>query len=226
MKRQEREGSNHDSLTVWVIVGLAIAFLIGISFVRAPVEVPPEITRSAVPRPLQTVTSHVPTPQGPSSTPEPREAKIYVVAPNIPSYWKIGTTLSEWNLADRYADFVPMNYCMIDEPCLTIKMGKLADDTAAITTFNSDGRTVSIILNRSLKNPIVASSITCHELGHVLGLPHINGTVNTCMTAKDGFYRTRPTEIDSRLVNSYGKWEFWKMYDLSGKDVDIRSLPR
>lgn len=176
--------------------------------------------------PLQTVSPTVqPTPT-PTHTPEPKEIQIYVVAFGIPYYWSVRGTIADWNLADHYADFIPADTCPQLVPCVHITMGRFPITTAAETRFMDDYYTINIILNSLVSNGFVAHSVLCHEMGHVLGLPHIYGTVDTCMTAIDGFFRTRPTKLDSRLVNSFGPWDFEKMYELSGKDIDVRSQPR
>lgn len=174
----------------------------------------------------QTVTSPVPTPSVQSPTPKPKETVIYAIAYEIPEIYQIQEVFAAWNKADSFVEFKEAKVCPRNVQCLYLKLGKLPNSTAAETRFGVPDSAITITFNRNLLQPFATHSTACHEVGHVLGLPHISGTVNTCMTAKDGFYRVRPTSVDTRLVNSYGPWEFWKMYDLSGKDVDVRNAPK
>jgi hypothetical protein len=102
---------------------------------------------------------------------------------------------------------------------------KLDVNTAAETSFGYRND-ITIDLNPDVTRPREAQSTLCHEMGHTLGLPHISGTSNTCMTATDDFYRVLPSTLDLKLANSYGDWSLEKMYELSGKDLDARSLPK
>jgi hypothetical protein len=102
---------------------------------------------------------------------------------------------------------------------------KLDHFTAAETSFGYRDD-IYIDLNPEVTSWRAAQSTACHELGHVLGLPHISGTANTCMTVKDDYYRVLPSALDLKLANSYGKWDGNKMYQLSGKDFDIRTQPK
>lgn len=156
----------------------------------------------------------------------PPETKICVAATEIPKSWGLAHVLVDWNLADKYVDFVLSNQCASSAAStVRVTLGNLPSDTAAETRFGSYCCDISLVVNRTLKSTWIAKSTLCHEFGHVLGLPHISGTVDTCMTAVNNFYRTRPTKLDTRLVNGYGTWGFEKMYELSGKDVDVRGQP-
>lgn len=207
--------------TIVIVVTATIWFLVLLvgaseSKIPQPLHSPSLVTESPVPK------VH-PSPV-PKVTPVSAETKIYVVVKNVPSYWGVSGSLTDWNLVDHYADFVPVKSCPDSLPCLTVKMKKLPEDTAAETNWG-EGNDITIDLNPIVASHWEAKSTICHELGHVLGLPHVSGTANTCMTAI-GSYRIHPTIVDARLVNSYGVWETDKMYLLSGKDVDIRSMPR
>jgi hypothetical protein len=210
-------------LSAAIIVSLLVGWLVFLQVTTEPVKLPVEVTQSAHPR-----AGAVPRSAEPPVTPTPGsgETKIYVVVKDVPSEWQISRVMSEWNLADRYVDFVPISKCIMYEPCLTVKMGRFEEETTAgETSFIGDGFSIDIIFNRNIKSSFIAKSVACHEFGHVLGMPHVKGTANTCMTAVDGAFRGRPSQIDSRLVNSFGEWGYQKMYELSGKDVDIRSMP-
>lgn len=222
-KREDEEFAGGSPRWGLIIVLVAVLILVvALTSCKAPKPTP----GTPAEHPVQTVTSPVPTTPAPTHRSEPKETKIYVVATGVPYYWSVKGTIVDWNLADRYADFILAETCPQLVPCVHVKMGKFPNTTAAETSFMDDYDSINVVLNNSIHNDWVAHSTLCHEFGHVLGLPHITGTVNTCMTPLDGFYRTRPSVIDTRLVNSFGEWEFEKMYELSGKDIDIRSQPK
>lgn len=178
--------------------------------------------------PLQTLTTPEPgsTVLGPKQKPPSlKYTYIYVVAPKLSPVWELDSAISGWKLA-RWTDFRPVAVCPVAKPCVTITEKRLANNQAGVTNFGYD-YTITIHLNASLIwDPFKAQSTLAHELGHVLGAPHIVGTNNTLMTAKDGFYRTRPTDLDIRLVDQLGEWELEKMYENSGKTVDVRTAPK
>lgn len=229
MDRKERSLKN-TLLSLGLIAVLSGALIGAISLTPSTSSrIPAQSVRPSVPpdSPRQTVTSPVPTVHSPSPSPKPRETKIYVVAKNVPSYWGISRVITGWNM-DRFADFVPLADCPKAMPCVTIKMdAKLSGTTtAAQTTFGYRMGDIVIDLNPDVKMPWEAQSTACHEMGHVLGAGHINGTNKTCMTPKDAFYRVLPSSLDLQIVNGYGTWELEKMYRLSGKDVDVRTYPK
>jgi hypothetical protein len=212
-----------------ILASVAICLMAAVIWVITLLVGPTEYT---IPSPLSTpsqgISIHLPKVQPrvvESPTSEPRETKIYVEYRTVPSYWGIGRVITGWNLAVN-TDFVPVTKCPNSKPCVKIRINpKLDHYTAAETSFGYRND-IYIDLNPEVTNPREAQSTACHEMGHVLGLPHINGTVNTCMTAKDKFYRTLPSSLDLKLANSYGKWDGNKMYSLSEKTVDVRSLPK
>ncbi len=210
------------SLAIVILVAAAIWFislLIGPSTVTIPSDLHSPSLATSTPLPK------VHTTPVPSQAPETQQTLIYVIANHIPSYWGIDSVIVGWNKATN-TDFVRSVKCPSFKPCVYIEVNKkLPEDTAAQTEFGYRNDIV-IELNPIVTKRQEAQSTLCHEMGHTLGLPHISGTANTCMTANDDFYRVTPSALDLRLANSYGKWSLEKMYVLSGKDLDVRSIPR
>jgi hypothetical protein len=147
-----------------------------------------------------------------------------VAAPNLASKWGLDYVLAGWKDA-KYTDFKRVTSCPVAAICVTIKEDKaIPDDDAGLTSFGYRGD-IYIDLNPAITSPFEAQSTVCHELGHVLGLGHITGTKNSCMPAK-GDYRILPSSLDIRMADRLGHWQLQKMYETSGKTVDIRDVPK
>ena len=214
------------SIVIFMLLGATIVYAFAFLAWPKRVEMPP-VERRPVPavQPSTVPPSHVPSIGVPSPTPKPTKVTIFVVANGIPDYWNIDKVVSGWNKAEHTV-FTPVAMCPSFYPCVTVKMdSKIDKDYAAETTFGYRND-ITIKLNPTVTNSWDAQSTACHEFGHVLGLGHISGTANTCMTAKDGFYRALPTRLDLKYADSFGDWDLSKMYTLSGKDIDVRTAPK
>lgn len=210
----------------WGVIG----FIVLIAVVAAVKYAPSETPKTLPNQPEQTVSSAEPGSTVLGSKPEREPHKptspivtIYVVDAGISPIWGLDNAIAGWKLA-KWTDIRKVAVCPVARPCVTVSEKKLDKLEAGRTDFNEP---MGIYLNSSLIwEPFKAQSTLAHEFGHILGAPHIVGTSNTLMTAKDGFYRTKPTALDLRVVDSLGRWDLEKMYVESGKTVDARALPR
>lgn len=181
--------------------------------------------RSIAPeRPASWDRTRVPRTPVPSPTPKPVKTQINVVTKGIDSYWSINRATAEWNNLLKYTILIPVAECVSSVPCVTIKYSKLPRDTAALTSFGYRND-LTMELNPVVKDPREAKATATHELGHVLGVPHIVGTANTVMNPQD-VYRTTPGSIDVQYANSDTTWTVAEAYDSSSKEVDARAVPR
>lgn len=213
----------------WGVIG----FIVLIAVVAAVKYAPSETPRTLPNQPVQTVSSAEPgstvlgtRPERSPHKPASQGTTIYVVAPKLNPVWGLDSALAGWKKA-RWTDFRKVAVCPVARPCVTIAEKNLGKTEAGQTNFSDRAEDTTIYLNSILIwEPFKAQSTLAHEFGHVLGAPHVIGTNNTIMTAKDGFYRTQPTDLDIRLVDQLGRWELEKMYVESGKTVDVSDLPK
>jgi hypothetical protein len=227
----ERSSRKASKVGVIVLVVGLIAWGLILSFGPRTSRIPdpqstPSLTHTA-PEPASTVTIG----QVPRSGVRPHKntspvITVYVVDVKVPSRWGLTAVVNGW----QKAFWTRLEYaksCPKDEVCVVVKEDKtLKFPTAAQTLYSNYSKVINVNLNPGVKSPIEAQSTLCHEFGHTLGAPHVKGTVNTCMTPINAFYRVTPTRVDLRLVDSLGRWEIQKMYDESGKTVDARTQPK
>jgi hypothetical protein len=212
---------------IFLLVGILIIVIVRWS--PSTVDAPKTITD----RPLQALSSasqspgvQIPRPERSPHKPASQGVVIYVVDTGISPVWGLESAISGWKKA-RWTDFRLIASCIPLRPCVTVAEKSLAKDEAGQTNFSYKVEETTIYLNSAIIwEPFVAQSTLAHEMGHVLGAPHIAGTNNTLMTAKDGFYRTQPTALDLQIVDALGPWELEKMYESSGKTVDVRTAPK
>lgn len=222
MDRSRAKKASRPSIVV-LVIGLAIWVLvlsIGPSTVKVPTRSVPSDSNS-LPTPSPSESPGVPTPR---SEREPHKSTspvvtIYVVNSGISEKWHLATAIAGWNKA-RWTKLSIVPSCPVAEPCVVIREDKKIDPRYdGETLFRNDG-SITIRLNPVVNNLIEAQNTICHEFGHVLGAPHIKGTHNTCMAAID-VYRVLPSSLDLSVVDGLGRWEFEKMYQSSGKDLDV-----
>lgn len=184
--------------------------------------------------PVQPTTAYrstVPPTPGPLPTPKPLTVTIYVVNKNVDSNWSLQEAVNSWQKA-KFTDIKLVKSCPADWniPCVTISMtDSLPTKYAGETNFGRLPNQMWIHLSSTVAITGREKETTvCHEIGHTLGLGHVYGSRNSCMF--DGnYYRKFPmvaTGLDLKLVDQLGAWEYNKMYDSSGKDIDIRNQPR
>lgn len=191
--------------------------------VRLPV--PADSPKQPLSSPSQAYRSPIPRPERKPETPTSTSLTFYVVSENVPREWGLVNVLAGWKSA-KFSSFKQASGCPVAAPCITIYMYKFADKrVAGQANFTDDYSGLNIKLNPSVKNTREMQSTLSHEFGHLLGAPHIAGTNNTVMNAVD-VYRTLPTALDIQTVDRLGNWELEKMYENSGKTVDVRTAPK
>lgn len=217
---------------VFFLCGLLIVITCLVGCTANQGQIPRSVTSPDWPK--QTVSSPSQTEGVPSSRPERKPHNpvsaglvIYVVDKDISPVWNLRTALAGWKKA-KWTDFRLVEACPVSQPCVTIKEKKsLTSTEAAETLFGYRVDDIVINLNPVLIwEPFNAQSTLAHELGHTLGAPHITGTNNTLMTAKDAYYRIVPSALDLQIVDALGPWSLEKMYVESGKTVDVRTQPK
>lgn len=149
---------------------------------------------------------------------------IYVVKKNVPSIWNVEAALAGWKAA-KYSDFKLVTECPVAEPCVTIRPDSNLDKKyGGQTSFSYDPADIVITLTTLKMSSIEAKETMCHELGHVLGEPHIKGTHDTCLLATSNYplsYRTKPTKLDLKVVDDLGHWQLEKMAISADKELDV-----
>lgn len=222
----------------WLFIAFLLIFWLGVLylFVKPPsndVKMPAREAGKALPSAQITAlpSPTVSTGQTPRSEREPHESQypdvtIYVVDAGISPIWALDSAITGWKKA-KWTDIIKVKACPVARPCVTVAEKRLAKDEAGQTNFGYRVEDNTIYLNSSLIwEPFEAQSTLAHEFGHILGAPHIKGTANTLMTEVDGFYRTKPTTLDLKVVDDLGPWELEKMYESSGKTLDVRNQPK
>lgn len=208
-----------------MVIGLAL-FTGLLAWPRTPGHLPvqrsPQVTVSTLPG-LELTPVPSPLPKVTPLKPTSQSVTIYYTATGIPKYWGIKAVLKAWSVA-KYEDLKLVNTCPLGVPCVDIAFdNKIDPNDAAQTYFFAS--TISIRLNPAITQSFEAQATICHEVGHTLGLPHIKGTVNSCMPAM-GDYRTIPSKLDLQLVNGFGHWTAETAQQTTLKDIDVRDLPK
>lgn len=204
------------------IIGLiALSAAVVIRYSAEP-RTPPEQPKQAVSSPVQVTPAPSPRPERKPHTPTSTSLTIYVVSQVSDKFWGVSNTMLGWKSA-KYTDFKTAAVCPVAAPCIRIYESKLPYDVAAQATF-TDSWYMYIELNPMVTTHSEAQSALGHEFGHLLGAPHIVGTMDTIMSPI-GVYHLLPTKRDIAEVDSLGRWQLEKMYVESGKTVDVRSAP-
>lgn len=181
-------------------------------------------TQQAVTSPLPSTGVQSPTQKVTTKKPTSQSITIYYSATGISKMWGLQEVVNTWSKA-KYEDLKLVDRCPVaDDKCVTIRLDPKIDPTdAAITDFYTDH--IVIRLNPAIHSAFESQSALCHEVGHTLGLPHIIGSINSCMPAI-GDYRTTPSQLDLRLLDSLGHWTLESAYKSTLKDIDVRKLPQ
>ena len=209
-------------LTIWIVV----LMLSPTQAVKVPIGELPTYRHSpqqAVTPPVPSLSVGTPTPKVTTKKPTSQSRTIYYTATGISSYWGISIVLASWSQA-KYEDLKLVTTCPATEACVEITLDpKIDKRDAAITDFYTDH--LGIRLNPAITNPFEAQSAVCHEIGHTLGLPHFVGTRNSCMPAT-GDFRVVPSQLDLRILDSFGRWTLKTAFETSRKDIDVGKLPQ
>lgn len=144
--------------------------------------------------------------------PEKPRVIFIKVAKNVDAGWQISKQVSEWNKA-KYVDFRITNTCPVASPCVLISESHIDPKFAGETDFGSDERSMTIKLSRTLPTKEKAPTI-CHELGHILGLPHLLNP-KSCMNDL-GYLVRQPVASDIEVVDSFGQWNWYRASEYSG----------
>lgn len=171
--------------------------------------------------PVPSASAQSPIPKVTTKKPTSQSRTIYYTATGISSYWGVPIILRAWSVA-KYEDLKLVNECPATEACVNIVLDpKIDKDDAAVTDFYTDH--LVIRLNPAITNPFEGQSALCHEVGHTLGLPHFIGTTNSCMPAI-GDFRIVPSQIDLKVLDSFGHWTLESAFKTSRKDIDVRKM--
>jgi hypothetical protein len=226
--RRKGEIGRYVFLLAILIFWLAVLYV----FTKAP-STTDDVPRKALPSAQVTaqpgskvLTGQTPRPERTPHKPISQGINIYVVDTGISPVWGLNKAITGWKKA-RWTDIILVKSCPVARPCITVSEKDLTKTEAGRTNFGYRVEDITIYLNASLIwDPFKAQSTLAHEMGHTLGAPHITGTSKTLMTAKDGFYRTMPTDLDIKAVDDLGPWQLEKMYEASGKTLDVRQAPK
>ena len=227
-KRREGKPVTKRGTLIIVVVGLIIWAVILLTtptqVVKVPIReltVPPHWPGQTVTSPVPTIPVPVPVPKVTPQKPTSQSRTIYYTATGILNYWGVKPVLKAWSAA-KYEDLKLVVQCPATEACVTIKLDYSIDPgDAAVTDFYTDHMVIR--LNPAIRSPFEAQSAVCHEVGHTLGLPHLVGTINSCMPAI-GDYRVTPSVTDLKVLDRLGHWTLKSAYESSRKDVDVRKL--
>lgn len=215
----------------WWLILLLILALVVIFAKWHPSEtrIPRSVTSPDWPK--QAVSSPVQATPGPVSRPERKPEKptssvltIYVVSTVNDKFWGVSAAIAGWKSA-KYTDFKLAKRCPIAAPCIKVTTYKYLDfKVAAQAEFGYRMQDLFIKVNPIITSHKEAQSALAHEFGHVIGAPHIVGTHNTVMNPI-GIYRLLPSKTDVQTVDRLGRWQLEKMYESSGKTLDVRTVP-
>lgn len=113
--------------------------------------------------------------------------------------------------AERWDDGNPVDFryttqgCPAKSQCVIVRQKELASPTVGVTTIarlGTDIKTVTIVLDTTFGRTNSAAkrrNVTCHELGHSLGLKH-RAARSTCLTSYVSTVTT-PDSTDIKTLN-------------------------
>lgn len=99
-----------------------------------------------------------------------------------------------YKAAERWDNGSPVDYryttkeCPAESQCVIVKQAELAAPTVGVTTIarvGTDIKAVTVVLDTTFgrtNSSAKRRNVTCHELGHALGLKHRSET-STCLTS-------------------------------------------
>ena len=116
-----------------------------------------------------------------------------------------------YKAAERWDNDNPIDYryttkaCPADAQCVTVKQAELAAPTVGVTTIarvGTDIKAVTVVLDTTFgrtNSSAKRRNVTCHELGHALGLKHRTETT-TCLTS-NATSKQYPDATDIKNLN-------------------------
>jgi len=116
-----------------------------------------------------------------------------------------------YKAAERWDNGNPIDYryttkaCPADSHCVTVEQAELAAPTVGVTTtarVGTDIKAVTVVLDTTFgrtNSSAKRRNVTCHELGHALGLTHRSETT-TCLTS-NATSKQYPDATDIKNLN-------------------------
>lgn len=211
-----------------LIIFLAILLIVVVKCTPSETRIPRSVTSPDWPKQtlspaVQPTPGQLPRPERQPEKPTSSVLTIYVVSVVDNKLWGVNAAIAGWKPA-KYTDFQLVKHCPIATPCVLISKGNLGPFVAAQAEYGYRMQDLFIKVNPIITSHKEAQSALVHELGHLIGAPHIVGTHNTVMNPI-GIYRLLPTKSDIQTVDRLGRWQLEKMYESSGKTLDVRAVP-
>lgn len=211
-------------------IGLAV-----ISALLAGCPLTPDLDRVTQNRSPLVTASPVPSQSAtpaPEASPKRKVTKVYIIS-SLPKYYELRYNLEEvvaawqktkWtSIGIRKTCPVAKGLYAYDEVCVFIKEVKLSAKFAGQTYWRDGYIDIHINLNARMYIQHEQQATLCHEIGHVLGAPHIKSR-QSCMIDVDTGAKL-PSKTDIAFVDSLGEWNFEKMYDSAVRTIDSSQLP-
>lgn len=148
--------------------------------------------------------------ESPAHIPPDKPKVIWVVTSRVDRDWQLPRQIAGWNKA-KYVDFKLTDSCPVASPCVLIS--EINTKYAGEADFATGESKMQIRLARDLL-PREKPTTMCHELGHILGHPHVKSS-ESCMNDL-GYLVPYPTASDIAVVDTYGQWNWYKASEYSG----------